>query len=91
MNITSIRNKLSGLSSNVENNNFDILTDFSFPNPQFLIKGYKSPIRLDISGSSGGLMIYVNNGLSFVYLKDIKIIPFQEKIVNDKFFQYDQH
>ena len=95
ININSIRNKLLGLFSVLEND-FDILSiaetklDLSFPNSQFSIKGYKSPIRLDVSDCSGGLMVYVKNGLSIIHLKgfvlpkDIQIIPLQVNLQNCK-------
>ena len=57
--------------------------DSSFPNAQFTVKGYKSPIRLDISDSSGGLLVYVKNVLSAIQLKNfvlpkaIQVIPLQ--------------
>ena len=34
--------------------------DDSFPNNQFVLEGYKSPYRLDVSGNSGGLLVYIN-------------------------------
>ncbi|MEO0684268.1 MAG: hypothetical protein AAFY76_04240 [Cyanobacteria bacterium J06649_11] len=93
--MNSVRNKLLGLFS-VLGNDFDVFSiaetklDSSFPNTQFTVKGYKSPIRLDISDSSGGLLVYVKNGLSaiqlksFVLPKDIQIIPLQINLKNCK-------
>ena len=34
--------------------------DDSFPENQFILEGYKNPYRLDESGNSGGLLVYVN-------------------------------
>jgi len=36
--------------------------DESFPTSQFQILGYKTPFRLDNSGTSGGLLVYVKSG-----------------------------
>ena len=49
---------------------FDILCiaesklDSSFPKSQFKRKGYKPPYRLDVSKRSGGLMVYIREGIS---------------------------
>ena len=37
--------------------------DNSFPTSQFLIQGYNSPYRLDISENNGGLLVYVKRGI----------------------------
>ena len=34
--------------------------DGSFQDAQFSIPGFKMPYRLDISGSSGGMLVFVN-------------------------------
>ena len=95
ININSIRNKLLGLFS-VLQDDLDFLTiaetklDSSFPNSQFLVKGYKPPFRLDVSDTSGGLLVYIKNGLSAIFLKDfvvpknIQIIPLQINLKNCK-------
>ena len=74
----------------------DILTiaesklDSSFPNSQFIVSGYKPPIRLDVSDTSGGLLVYVKSGLSVTQPKgfdlpeDIQIIPLQLNLKNQK-------
>eukprot|EP00794_Sanderia_malayensis_P000652 gene652-1320_t len=55
--------------------NFDILAiaeskiDSSFPSSQFLIEGYKTPYRLDISDRSGGILVYVREKLISKELK----------------------
>ena len=84
-----MRNKLKDLLRYTENN-FDILCiaesklDSSFPKSQFKVKGYKyPPFRLDITDSSGGLLVYTKPSLSANRLKafslpdDIEIIPFE--------------
>ena len=64
ININSIRNKFTGFSEMI-GENIDILVisetkiDASFPTSQFLINGFKSPYRLDVSGNSGGILVYV--------------------------------
>ena len=73
ININSIRNKLLGLFSILQDD-LDFLTlaetklDSSFPNSQFLVKGYKPPFRLDVSDTSGGLLVYIKNGLLAIFL-----------------------
>ena len=55
--------------STIVGNNIDALCivktklDKSFPVLQFLLDGYKTPYRHDISDSSGGLLLYVNKQL----------------------------
>ena len=80
LNINSIRNKLTGLNS-IVGDKFEILgiaetkLDSSFPQSQFLRKGFKKPYRLDISDRSGGLLVYVKEGISSRYLKDFSLPP----------------
>ena len=69
---------MTGLNS-IVNDKFDILCiaesklDSSFPKAQFVRKGYKTPYRLDISSRSGGLVVYVRDGISSRYLKDYRL------------------
>ena len=62
----------------------------SFPKSQFLIKGYKTPYRLDISDKSGGLLVYIRNEISSRYLKslalpnDIQSIPIELRLKSQK-------
>ena len=55
-----------------------------------MVNGYKSPCRLDISDRSGGLLVYVKEGLPFVRLKgfklpdDIQIIPIEIRLSSSK-------
>ena len=68
LNINSIRNKFS-LLSDIVHGNIDYLTiaetklDNSFPSNQFMIPGLEKPYRQDVSGSSGGLLVYVSNDI----------------------------
>ena len=68
ININSVRNKLKNLVD-VVNDNFDVLAiaetklNDSFPDSQFLIQGYKAPYRLDKTDTSGGILVYIKNGL----------------------------
>ena len=86
---------MEGLNS-VTADKFDILSiaetklDSSFPEAQFLIKGYNRPYRLDVSDTSGGLLVYVRKGLSSRYLKnfslpnDIQFIPVELRLKSHK-------
>ena len=77
-------------------NNFDILCvaetklDSSFPKAQFSVNGYKTPFRLDVTDTSGGLLIYVKTGLPSVPLKefsipkDVQILPFEIQLKSCK-------
>ena len=64
ININSIRNKFEPLVSFI-NNNLDILmisetkTDDTFPDSQFLIKGFSVPYRLDRTAKGGGILLYI--------------------------------
>ena len=57
--------------------------DDSFPDNQFILPGYKKPLRLDVNGRSGGLLVYVNDQIpsrrlnTFVFDKDIQVVPFE--------------
>ena len=58
MNISSITNKFSGFSEMIgENVNVLVIAETKinspFPTSQFLLDGFKSPYRLDVSGNSG--------------------------------------
>ena len=68
MNINSIRNKIHFLSDMVADK-LDILLisetkiDDSFPNAQFLIKGFSEPLRLDRNATGGGLLLYIRTDI----------------------------
>ena len=95
INVNSIRNNLQNRFNGIRDN-FDVFSiaetklDSFFPNAQFLMPGYKTPYRLDVSDTSGGLMVYVKKGLpslqltSFSIPKDIQIIPIKIRLKNMK-------
>ena len=95
INVNSIRNKLRILFNEIRDY-FDVFSiaetklDSSFPNAQFLMPGYKTPYRLDVSNTSGGIMVYVKKGLpslrltSFSIPKDIQTIPIEIRLKNMK-------
>ena len=64
--------------------------DSSFPDNQFIIKGYKKPFRLDIHGKSGGLLVYVNESIpsrmlnGFGFDKDMQIVPIELNLRKQK-------
>jgi len=64
--------------------------DESFPTSQFQILGYKTPFRLDNSGTSGGLLVYVKSGIPTRYLtdfilpNDIQIVPIELRLKKDR-------
>ena len=74
LNINSIRNKFEILKD-LMTNNIDILIltetkiDQSFPENQFLIKGYSKPFRLDRNEHGGGIMVYVREDIPSKLLK----------------------
>ena len=47
--------------------------DFSFPEAQFFIEGYNKPLRLDVSGRSGGLLVFTKSYLPTRQLTKLKI------------------
>ena len=59
-------------------NNVDILfigeakLDSSFPDAQFFIEGYNKPLRLDVSGRSGALLVFTKSHLPTRQLKKNK-------------------
>ena len=75
--------------------NIDILVieetkiDSSFPSSQFLIEGYKTPSRLDVSERSGGILVYVKDSLITKELKvtvthDIQAVFFELNLRKQK-------
>ena len=76
--------------------NFDVISiaetklDASFPKAQFQLEGYKSPYRLDVSDTSGGILVYVKKGLPssrqkrFAIPDDIEMIPIEITLKNFK-------
>ena len=71
LNINTLRNKFEALQ-HVINRNLDIILlsetkfDDSFPSAQLILKGY-----LDKKSSSGGLLLYVGEGIPSKFLKEI--------------------
>ena len=68
LNINSLRNKFNGLAE-LMRGKLDILVltetklDYTFPEKQFLVPGYKKPFRLDRNTYGGGVMIYVREDI----------------------------
>ena len=65
--------------------------DESFPDSQFLLKGFHKPFRLDKSDSSGGLLCYVRSDVprrkakcSKNLPKDIQLIPVEINLRKEK-------
>ena len=80
ININSIRNKFEPLVSFI-NNNLDILMisetkiDDTFPDCQFLIKGFSVPQRLDRTAKGGGILVYIREDIP---TKRIRKVRFNE-------------
>ena len=99
LNINSIRNKFENLKE-VVSNHVDVLVitetkiDKSFTTAQFIIEGFRKPLRLDISDKSGGLLVYVRSHLllrqltKFEIPSDIQAIPFEVNMRKEKWFFY---
>ena len=55
--------------STIVSNNVDVLCiaetklDESFPDSEFYLQGYRRPYRLNVSDTSGGLLVYVNSAI----------------------------
>ena len=79
LNINSVRYKFDQLKLWISNY-LDILViietklDSTFPTAQFMIDGYKEPIRLDKTDNSGGILIYIKYGIPSKEL-DIHSLP----------------
>ena len=64
--------------------------DSSFPKAQFIRDDYKPPYRLDVSIRTGGLMVYIREGISSRHLKDfslpkdIQFIPVELRLKSHK-------
>ena len=69
LNINSPRNKFENLQEQI-NGNVDILLiletklDNSFPNGQFLIKGYRAPYRLDRDAKGEEIILFIGEYIS---------------------------
>ena len=68
LNINSVRNKFTDFQE-IINGNVDVVSiaetkiDASFPSAQFVLEGYHSPYRLDISSRSGSILEYVKSSI----------------------------
>ena len=57
--------------------------DPSFPNSQFLIRGFHEPMRLDITSKHGGMLVYIKSSLpsrsmsNFKLPENIQVITFE--------------
>ena len=88
ININSIRNKIKNLEILISDL-VDVLTiaetkiDGSSSTPQFLLKNFKTPFRLDVSDRSGGLMTYIRADIpsrllmEYKFPIDIQILPIE--------------
>ena len=78
LNINSIRNKFHNLVDMIDNN-IDIICisetklDESFPASNFTIPGYSSPFRLDVSSTSGGILVFIKEHIPSKLLNKLKI------------------
>ena len=74
LNINSLRNKFEALKIIIKGN-LDILVitesklDDTFPVGQFIIDGFSPPFRVDHNKNSGGVIIYVREGIPSMELK----------------------
>ena len=88
ININSVRHKLKGLHAFL-GNNIDVLAisetklDDAFTTSRLILPIYKTPLRLDYTESSGGLLVYARSDIlmhqltSFIFPKGIEVIPFE--------------
>ena len=93
--LNSVRNKFTDFVSLIKNV-VDVLViaetilDASFPKSQFEISGFKAPYRLDVSSSSGGLLVYVTDRIVSRELVgapnqgDIQVIPIELNLRKEK-------
>ena len=80
LNINSLRNKFEALNTIIKDK-IDILCiteskiDTSFPQTQFAIRGYKSPIRRDRTTEGGGIIVYIREDITS---KRLENLPFNK-------------
>ena len=95
ININSIRNKLDSFFEFIYGLvNFlavsETKLDSSFPTGQFNLPRFRTPFRKDLSGKSGGLLVYVNSNIPSKMLKipdcrnDIQVIPVEINLKKQK-------
>ena len=64
--------------------------DASFPSAQFVLEGYHSPYRLDVSSRSGGILVYVKSSIPSRRLScenlcnSVQAIPFEINLRKEK-------
>ena len=99
ININSIRNKFLDIECLLKDK-VDILTiaesklDKSFPEKQFMLSGYKKPLRFDDTSRSGGLLVYINENIPSRHLNlhsfqgDIQIIVFEINLRKQKWITF---
>ena len=95
ININSVRNKFDNPCDFISKNE-DILSvaetklDHSFPNSQFLIPCFHEPMRLDITSTGGGMLVYIKSSLpsrimsNFKLPENIQVIPFELNLRKEK-------
>jgi len=86
LNISSIRNKYETFTGIVQNNvGVLVITETKlekiFPTNQFCIPGIKDPYRLDISGKSRGLLVYINEQIHSKQLEWVDIPNYIQVLV----------
>ena len=95
ININSVRHKFNNFVHLIKDN-VDVLVfaeaklDGSFQDAQFLIPGFKKPYRLDISGNSSGMPVFVNESIpsrkldGTILPSDIQAIPIELNLRKNK-------
>ena len=94
LNINSLRNKIDNLFS-LLGNLIDVLViaetklDSSFTNAFLRRQNFKIPFRLDVNGRSGGILVYIREGIPSRFLKSrlkegIQIIVFEIRLGTNK-------
>ena len=86
LNINSLRNKFDILTDQISED-VDVMVisetklDYSFPESQFKIPGYSSPIRLDRDQNCGGIMVFVHKDIT------AKFLSFEDKPIKALFIE----
>ena len=95
LNINSVRNNFTDFQE-IVNGNVDVASiaetkiDAFFPSTQFVLEGYHSPCRLDISSRSGGILVYVESSIPLCRLfgenlcDSIQAVPFENNFKKRK-------
>ena len=95
LDINSVRNKFTDFQE-IINGNVDVVSiaetkiNALFPSTQFVLEGYHSPYRLDISSRSGGILVYVKFSIPSRHLScknlcdSIQAVPFEINLRNKK-------